>query len=301
MTNRKQQKVGLTAVTVMVLLSWPTPGRAQAPAPTPAPAAPAEDLAKKLANPISDLVSVPFQFNWEQNVGPSEPTRFILNVQPVMPFSLNKDWNLITRVIVPLVSQPPLVEGGEPAFGVGDITDVVLHLSGARRVDLGSRTGHQSAVDHYPDARQREVERRSDSRRAEAVRPVDGRHAVEPGLVLLRQQRPLGRQPDVPAAVRRVSGVPHVDGHRAIRDDRELESRRRQVDDPDQCQFFETVVVRRVPGELSVWRRRVSGASGRGPVLEGPRGDCRADATATVRGTGQNRDWGSGIRDRCRA
>ena len=44
-----------------------------------------------------DLVSVPFQFNWEQNVGPSEATRFILNVQPVMPFALNKDWNLIAR------------------------------------------------------------------------------------------------------------------------------------------------------------------------------------------------------------
>jgi len=79
------------------------------------------DLAKKLANPISDLVSVPMQFNWEQNVGPNEQTRFILNVQPVMPFALNKDWNLIARVILPLVSQPALFEGGSPAFGVSDI------------------------------------------------------------------------------------------------------------------------------------------------------------------------------------
>ena len=88
-------------------------------------AAPAQaegaDLAKKLSNPISDLVSVPFQFNWEQNVGPNEATRFILNVQPVMPFGLTKDWNLIARVIVPLVSQPALFEGGTPAFGVSDV------------------------------------------------------------------------------------------------------------------------------------------------------------------------------------
>jgi hypothetical protein len=81
-----------------------------------------EALAKKLSNPISDLVSVPFQFNWEQKVGPSELSRFILNVQPVIPFALNSDWNLIVRVIMPFVGQPPLVAGGQPDFGVGDMT-----------------------------------------------------------------------------------------------------------------------------------------------------------------------------------
>src|SRR5215471_11319268 len=79
------------------------------------------ELAKKLSNPISDLVSVPFQFNWEQNVGPKDQTRFILNVQPVMPFTLTPKMNLIARVIVPFVSQPPLADGGVPAAGVGDI------------------------------------------------------------------------------------------------------------------------------------------------------------------------------------
>jgi hypothetical protein len=107
------------ALTIAFLLLLPVPGRAQQPG-TPAPQN--EDLAKQLSNPIASLVSVPFQFNWEQNVGPSEGTRFVLNVQPVMPFSMNQDWNLIVRLIAPLVSQPALTDGGIPASGISDIT-----------------------------------------------------------------------------------------------------------------------------------------------------------------------------------
>src|SRR5262249_3727641 len=81
-----------------------------------------EGLPEQPSKPIAALVSVPFQFNWEQNVGPSELTRFILNVQPVMPFTVNEDVNLIVRLIAPLISQPPLVDGGSAAFGIGDIT-----------------------------------------------------------------------------------------------------------------------------------------------------------------------------------
>ena len=81
------------------------------------------DLAKKLSNPVADLVSVPFQYNWENGVGLGDTTRtrFILNVQPVMPFSLNERWNLIVRVIMPLVGQPALFPGGEPASGLSDV------------------------------------------------------------------------------------------------------------------------------------------------------------------------------------
>jgi hypothetical protein len=69
---------------------------------------------------VASLVSVPFQSNWDFGVGPEEKQRYLLNFQPVMPFSLNDDWNLIARVIVPVISQPPLVPGGQPTFGIGD-------------------------------------------------------------------------------------------------------------------------------------------------------------------------------------
>jgi opacity protein-like surface antigen len=80
-----------------------------------------EDLAKKSQNPIADLVSVPFQSNTNFNAGPFNRTQEVLNIQPVVPLHINADWNLISRTIMPVISQPsPLFNSN--TNGIGDIT-----------------------------------------------------------------------------------------------------------------------------------------------------------------------------------
>ncbi len=87
-----------------------------------APGASDSDLAKKLQNPIGDLISVPFQNNLNFNVGPHKGTQNILNIQPVIPFHLNDDWNLITRTILPLIWSPSNAPGRSVPFGLGPTT-----------------------------------------------------------------------------------------------------------------------------------------------------------------------------------
>jgi hypothetical protein len=88
---------------------------------TPA-ASDASELAKKLSNPISDLISIPIQFNYDEGYGPKNGDRYTLNIQPVIPFSISDDWNLISRTIVPLIYQGSPAEGVDSKFALGDVT-----------------------------------------------------------------------------------------------------------------------------------------------------------------------------------
>ena len=81
----------------------------------------ATSLAKAAQNPIANMVSLPFQYNANLDFGPNRQTQHVLNIQPVYPISFNPDWNLITRTIVPLISQPAMFPGDSRQNGLGDI------------------------------------------------------------------------------------------------------------------------------------------------------------------------------------
>lgn len=104
-------------------------------------AADEDQLRKAAQNPVASMISLPFQNNTLFGVGPDDDTANVLNIQPVIPFKLNEDWNLISRTIVPLLYVPDLVSGlpelpagisGGDTFGMGDI-NTTLFVSPAKR------------------------------------------------------------------------------------------------------------------------------------------------------------------------
>jgi hypothetical protein len=99
----------------MLLAGWAGIGQA-------ADEADVTKLAKELQNPVANLISVPFQFNFNYDYGPEDDTQGILNIQPVIPISVSDDLNLITRTIVPVLSQPGFGPGdASRTYGLGDI------------------------------------------------------------------------------------------------------------------------------------------------------------------------------------
>ena len=106
----------LTAVVVSTTLAAAVgPARAQEPAAD-------AGLAQELTNPLADLITLPVQVNFDRDLGPADRgTRTVTNVQPVIPFSLSEEWNLISRTIIPIVYQDDVLPGLGSQFGLGDV------------------------------------------------------------------------------------------------------------------------------------------------------------------------------------
>lgn len=86
----------------------------------------ATDLAKKAQNPVENMISVPMDNNFNFDYGLRGNTQYLLNLKPVIPFSLNPEWNLVTRTIIPLAHQPNEYVGRNYINGIGDITPTLF-------------------------------------------------------------------------------------------------------------------------------------------------------------------------------
>lgn len=80
----------------------------------------ADALAKQLSNPVASLISVPVQFNYDEGYA-SGGWRSVTNIQPVIPISISEDWNLIARVIAPVIFQEDITAIGQSEEGLGDV------------------------------------------------------------------------------------------------------------------------------------------------------------------------------------
>jgi hypothetical protein len=113
------------ALASLAFVSGEAIGQDQAPAgEAPAEASSDAELAKKLANPVAHLISVPFQLNYDccAGVSPDNDGRYTLNVQPVVPITLNDNLNLIIRTILPINYREGRSSIDGEGFGLGDTT-----------------------------------------------------------------------------------------------------------------------------------------------------------------------------------
>lgn len=78
------------------------------------------DLAKQSQNPVANMITVPFNNNFNFGYGPENNTQYILDIKPVIPVHLNPELNLITRTIIPIMHQPNLAGEGQ-LTGLGDV------------------------------------------------------------------------------------------------------------------------------------------------------------------------------------
>lgn len=109
--TKTQRTVFLLTTLVMGFLAFPTLSKSED----------NSELAKEAQNPVADLISIPFQNNMNFGLEPNHRTQNVLNIQPVIPFELTDDWNLISRTIMPVIKQPDLRTTSDDTWGIGDI------------------------------------------------------------------------------------------------------------------------------------------------------------------------------------
>jgi hypothetical protein len=97
----------------------------------------AQELSDKLANPVASLISVPLQNNINYGIGPYNGTKYTINIQPVIPFKVNENLNLITRTILPVVDQIDIVGENSHQFGLSDATVTAFFAPKSKSVIWG--------------------------------------------------------------------------------------------------------------------------------------------------------------------
>lgn len=140
----------VAALVVVVAALGPTARAQEAREATPAKES---DLAQELTNPLADLLTIPIQVNYDQNIGPADDGwKLQTNIQPVYPFELSANWNVISRTIVPVIWQDEIVPGAGSQFGLGDIT---VSLFASPKVPKGGVIWGVGPVLYLPSATDR--------------------------------------------------------------------------------------------------------------------------------------------------
>ena len=111
-----------------------------------------QDLAKMTQNPVSEMISLPFQNNTYLNAGPRKETRNVLDIQPIIPLGGNGEWKIVTRTVIPVISQPGEHPGQETTNGLGDV-QFSLFVSPAQHQENIFRVGAVAQIPTNTDNR----------------------------------------------------------------------------------------------------------------------------------------------------
>ena len=159
-----------------------------------------EELAKKLNNPVASLISVPFQSDFDFGLGANKDGfRYTATLRPVMPVTLNKDWYMISRTVLPIISQSDVI-GTSSQAGLGDTVQSFFFSPSKTTPFIWVRDPLRPNC-HRPLAGHAKIWHWPDDCSFEATKRLDIRNATQPYLVRRGCAQPLGRELDIPAAV----------------------------------------------------------------------------------------------------